>query len=224
MESIIKYRKWIAPFARKMDVRIVDAILSATDLSAADLKQEKELKNIVSSLDEYIKENYPQLSPFEPAIERDEEHDCYRLSVRSVLAGVPKLTIIDLEFLEANIFVRLKGLAGELKSLGGAPYVLRKVGSDDDLSNLPTLEGTLDRLMELARKGIGLQRYKGLGEMNPDQLWETTMDPERRTMLQVRIDDAVAADQLFTVLMGDEVEPRRAFIMENALNVVNLDV
>ena len=224
MEGVIKYRRWIAPFTRKVDVRIIDTLLSTTDLGVASLQNEGLLKEAISKMGQYIKENYPQLTPFEPTIEQDEEHGCYRLVVRTVLAGVPKVTVIDQQFLQANTFVRLKELAEELKALGNPPYVLRKDGSDEELSNLPTLEGTLDRLMELARKGIALQRYKGLGEMNPDQLWETTMDPERRTMLQVRIDDAVAADQLFTILMGDEVEPRRAFIMENALNVVNLDI
>ena len=105
--------------------------------------------------------------------------------------------------------------------MGAAPYRLETGGDQVDFDRVEDLG---DRIHELGKKGLQIQRYKGLGEMNPEQLWETTMDPAKRTLLQVRVEDAFEADRLFSTLMGDLVEPRREFIAQNALNVRNLDV
>ena len=99
-----------------------------------------------------------------------------------------------------------------------------KMTSEDDTKETGTLKECLDYVREIAKKGLHIQRYKGLGEMNPVQLWETTMDPDTRTLLKVTLEHAVEADEMFTVLMGDQVEPRRAFIERHALEVRNLDI
>ncbi len=112
-------------------------------------------------------------------------------------------------------------MSKELAALGEAPYVLEHGTEQVEFNRIEELGASVH---EIGKKGLAIQRYKGLGEMNPEQLWETTMDPARRTLLQVRIEDAYEADSLFSTLMGDLVEPRRAFIEKNALNVRNLDV
>ena len=117
--------------------------------------------------------------------------------------------------------VRLNQRAGRLRTVYDKPATLR-VREREDRIDGPC--GLLERVLEHGRRGLTLQRYKGLGEMNPEQLWETTLDPEARTLLQVRVNHAEEAGELFSTLMGDQVEPRRAFIQDNALKVANLDV
>ncbi|HWS72017.1 MAG TPA: DNA gyrase subunit B, partial [Thermoanaerobaculia bacterium] len=109
-----------------------------------------------------------------------------------------------------------------LTAFGLPPYSLKH--GDDEPITLTTFDALIDTIYELAKKGLAISRYKGLGEMNPEQLWETTMNPETRRLLQVRIEDGVGAEELFTILMGDQVEPRRLFIQDNALEVKNLDI
>jgi DNA gyrase subunit B len=109
----------------------------------------------------------------------------------------------------------------QLSAFGLPPYTL---AHNDDTTVLVTVDDLIERVYELAKKGLSISRYKGLGEMNPEQLWDTTMNPETRRLLQVKIEDGVGAEELFTVLMGDQVEPRRMFIQDNALEVKNLDI
>ena len=107
--------------------------------------------------------------------------------------------------------------------MGEAPYSDKGEESSTPVM-LESAKALVDHIVSLGKKGLAVQRYKGLGEMNPEQLWETTMNPEKRTLLQVSVEDAVLADEIFTTLMGDQVEPRRDFIYQNALYVSNLDI
>jgi DNA gyrase subunit B len=136
------------------------------------------------------------------------------------LRGVEEVRLLDGVVLRSGSARRVGDYTGALSEVyGSAATLVRKERAQPVHGPL----GLLDAILEEGEKGLTLQRYKGLGEMNPDQLWETTLDPEARTLLQVRVDDVAEADDLFTKLMGDVVEPRREFIQQNALSVANLD-
>jgi len=128
---------------------------------------------------------------------------------------------IPREFVDSAEYLRIAELARTLNDLvGPGAYINR----GDERQEVASFKVAMSWLFEQAKKGQSIQRYKGLGEMNASQLWDTTINPETRRLMQVRIEDAVAADDIFTTLMGDAVEPRREFIEKNALHVSNLDV
>jgi DNA gyrase subunit B len=155
---------------------------------------------------------------FSTELTSDEEHGLWEIDVTYPNGQRQKIDWNLASYVEFQKAVELKK---DLEIDFAAPFILGENGKSE---NILSREELLDKVMGLAKKDLSIQRYKGLGEMNPEQLWETTMDPEKRTMLQVRVEDAIETDGLFTVLMGDAVEPRRKFIEDNALDVKNLDV
>jgi DNA gyrase subunit B len=156
---------------------------------------------------------------YECAILLDEEHGLYFLEVENQIGG-NKISL-NWEFLSSAEWQRLFELYSEMAPLEKPPLTVKEDGNSVSVNSREEL---LKYLLALGKKDLNIQRYKGLGEMNPEQLWETTMNPETRTLLKVSIDDAVQTDAIFTILMGDAVEPRRRFIEDNALNVRNLDI
>lgn len=151
----------------------------------------------------------------------DQETETYRLEVNKYVHGNLQCCVIDHEFLGSGDYKQISKISTMLEGLIGKGAVIKRGEKTQSVENF---KEALDWLLNEAKHGLGIQRYKGLGEMNPEQLWETTMDPQVRRLLKVQIDDAIAADEIFTTLMGDQVEPRRAFIESNALGVNNLDI
>ncbi len=151
----------------------------------------------------------------------EEEHGGFALQVETDVNGITRRADVDAAFAGGYEMRRAAELARNLDGFLDGPW---RIARGEDHEDVATLGGAVDAVLSGAKKGLTVSRYKGLGEMNPETLWETTMNPATRRLLQVRIEDAVEADEIFTVLMGDAVEPRRVFIETNALNVVNLDV
>ena len=157
-------------------------------------------------------------------VARDEEHNRFSLRVEDRSSGYPRQYEIGVEFLSSVEYRSLLANAKDFPAIAG-DIVVSSTGEDAAADvKLTSLDELVEFFIAAGKKGVAINRYKGLGEMNPEQLWETTMDPQVRTLLQVRAEDHTEADLMFTTLMGDQVEPRRKFIEDNALDVKNLDV
>ncbi|MBI3786278.1 MAG: DNA topoisomerase (ATP-hydrolyzing) subunit B [Deltaproteobacteria bacterium] len=200
---------------------VVATFVRDARMSRSVLSDRATLEQLVVDVRARLTATNPDLQPLQIDIVDDSEHACSKVLVRARMNGSSQLTVLDTPFCLTPEFEELHREASDLRSVGEAPYT---ISDGDKQTTMPTLRSAVEHILTQARKGLDIQRYKGLGEMNPEQLWETTMNPETRTLLQVKIEDAYEADEIFSTLMGDEVEPRRKFIEENALNVRNLDI
>jgi DNA gyrase subunit B len=191
------------------DTRITDLLLSLVTESRAFLGDQQKMKSVAEKIESF---------GYSTEILTDEEHSVQKLLYRQ---GSQSPRLIGYQQLSSPEYLRLLALHKSIGELDQPPFIAK---TESSTATLKDRQALIDHIMELGKKDLQIQRYKGLGEMNPGQLWETTMDPEKRTLLQVQIKDAVDTDDIFTVLMGDAVEPRRRFIEDNALEVKNLDI
>ena len=207
---------------RGIDSSLVEAVALGAELKfERELAQASEREEFERRVGAYLEEVFPETLPIDFGWSRDEEHRLWTPRIRALGGAVERAVEFDTDLLESPDYECFLELGERTLEVGGRPYRM-EVG--DQTQSIPSARRLLAALLELGGRGQYIQRYKGLGEMNPEQLWETTMDPARRQLLQVRVEDAVEADLTFTVLMGDVVEPRKEFIERNALNVVNLDI
>ncbi len=190
-------------------------------LTLEQMRDEQAVQSFCRQLGERLETVAAKGSVYTALVRKDQERQLFFPVVKLMAHGVESETEYHHEFFSSGEYRSLIALGATLN------YLIEEDGyfqRGDKMLQTRSFAQGLEWLMSEARKGYSIQRYKGLGEMNPEQLWETTMDPAVRRMLKVTVEDAIAADQIFTTLMGDQVEPRREFIEENALSVANLDI
>jgi DNA gyrase subunit B len=204
---------------RHQDVRVLRQVAFSGWLTAPLLRDPGEMTRLQQTLQEALAPDGDVL--LEARTEWEDDQECYRMVVVTRGSTTTLTTVIDHTLLASQEMRDLRTLARQCVDLGTPPYILRSGEIEHAAGNLAEF---LQVVNTAGTKDLNIQRYKGLGEMNPLQLWETTMDPVRRTLLQVNIEDAVEADYVFTTLMGDQVNPRKIFIEQHAKEVVHLDI
>ena len=228
LQDLYKWRVLLRKIDRRAESAIVEAMVRGTTLDAAGLADRARVDAAIAGMEKEIARTNPDLLPLDARVESDEEHGRFRIIVRTRAGVSSRATTLDFDLLDAGDVGELRAIETGIRALGEPPFHASELGDDKREKGEPVALADADALWAhvdaRARHGLTVKRYKGLGEMNAEQLWSTTMDPEQRALLQVRIDDAVESDQIFSVLMGDEVEPRREFIESNALAVRNLDI
>ena len=206
---------------RRYDSAALRHLIYLPQLTPDLLKDKKQAGKFAQELQSRLSSDTGHRSRYEVALGIDPRNNLYEMVVARHEHGATTRTKIDAEFISSGEYASMRALGERLEKYFAAEATIQRADKNKKVTNINDM---LEWLMAEARRGQTIQRYKGLGEMNPEQLWETTMDPSTRRLLKVNVDDAVAADEVFTMLMGDQVEPRREFIEKNALDVSNLDI
>jgi DNA gyrase subunit B len=224
LQQMQKFSSIFKAIARKGDSRILQMAILDGLISVETLKSESLLEQLGGQLQSYIGSKFQNGSSelvFKIAV--DPEHSgFFKLVCDTKIGGARLRTEFSKDLMEHPDLIEAQRLQGFVKELGGRPFTLTNAKGEKEEFLDP--EALVASVLEKGKEGFYIQRYKGLGEMNPEQLWETTMDPNKRTFLQVSVEDAAASDGIFSVLMGEDVEARREFIEKNALRVRNLDI
>ncbi len=221
LQKLVDFEGLLTRLARKhMDPSLLRVFVDFRQLTKDLLKDRSELEALVQEATRVLRLVFSE-GTVSLEIQQDEEHDTHKISCRLSGSGNHKTYVVNHDLVGSADFRELQKLAPSVLGLGQPPYRLKRKGVE---ASYATSSDLVKEILESGKKGLSIQRYKGLGEMNPGQLWDTTMDPETRSLLQVTLEDVTGVDEIFTILMGDEVEPRRNFIQKHALEVRNLDV
>jgi DNA gyrase subunit B len=211
------FRLALARIDKRCDARVVAAAVRL-GITSDLVRDPKQAVTQAAELERVLKARYPDWEPLR--VEAREN----AIEVKPRPGASVKVGTLDLPVLESHDYRELLSLQADMSIVGAAPFSVKIGDGEGEGISLDDPDALFAYIDERGKKGLTISRYKGLGEMNAEELWETTMNPDARTLLRVRVDDAVKTDELFTILMGDQVEPRRAFIEANALNVKNLDI
>jgi DNA gyrase subunit B len=208
-------------WSRRYDERLLEQMIYLPQVKSGDSENADFMRRWIAELETRLNARGDGRRSFELQLRGAVDGHPLRIVVRKTEHGLVTEKMLHREFFESAEYQRIAELARTLADLiGEGAYVTR----GNEREDIGAFKQAMTWLFAQARKGQTIQRYKGLGEMNPEQLWETTINPATRRLMQVRIEDAVASDEIFTTLMGDQVEPRREFIEKNALSVMNLDI